>query len=93
MKIFCNKCFQEVDVRKYDLGIYVEPCKCVIDEHQRSVIERQEQGFEDGWDEGYTMGKRDLQEELIDGDESLIEYERRIKCELKNKIIHEIHKI
>lgn len=47
-KILCNKCFQPVEVVVYDIGVFVEPCECVINDIEERLTQAYEEGYDDG---------------------------------------------
>lgn len=55
-KIYCEKCFCEVETKEYDVGIYVIPCDCNDLKIEEDLYNAREDGYDDGWSEGYEEG-------------------------------------
>lgn len=63
-KIFCENCFNEMEIKEYDIGIYIVPCSCGVVKkkemehaHQRGYNEGYNEGYDAGYDAGVIRGK------------------------------------
>ena len=56
MKVFCNECYQELEVHEYDNGFFVDVCECQEAKLEQAEKEAFDCGTEEGFDEGYSDG-------------------------------------
>lgn len=57
LKIYCNNCFNELEVHTYDIGVYVDNCKYCDNPSEELLDDVYSDGYNDGHDDGLLEGK------------------------------------